>query len=171
MEWSRVERSKEPRLTLRVDQARSSPGMRSRRPRSRAGNCRKQKKVCWPLLWNHSYSFPVFKTWHDYFQSQSSAKISSVIPATSRHLFFRIDSLRLFLGLQCQFDRQKAVSLSHRRFGTIDNVIKQLFTVRQRYVCAINSLDAFLVNQKQMIGTGFPGDVHVLADFDVAFGS
>jgi hypothetical protein len=53
--------------------------------------------------------------------------------------------------------------LWHGRFGAIENVCDQPPAVWQFDLVAVNVLYCFLINQEQVILTGPPGDVNVLA--------
>ncbi len=58
--------------------------------------------------------------------------------------------------------------LCHGGLGSVDNIVDQLCTIRQRHVATIDVARPLLVNQKEMIRAGSAGDVDVFSDLDVA---
>src|SRR5262245_475873 len=59
--------------------------------------------------------------------------------------------------------------LSHGSLGSVEDVVDQPFTVKERDILAVDSVHALLINNDQMIAPGLSPDIDVFANLNIAF--
>ena len=63
------------------------------------------------------------------------------------------------------------MSLAHGGFRAVANIGDELAEIIERFVGAVDVIDAFAVDEEQMVAAITPGNVDIFAQLDIALGA